>query len=253
MSQPTQNTRLGITSSRFPKTRWTLVASARGAGLDAESAEALEELCRAYWQPVYAYIRRRGNSPSDAEDLTQGFFAVLLRRKSLDGVDADKGRLRTFLLTAVSRHMASEHEKATAAKRGDGAAVLPLDCGLAEEGFVPDPGHNVSPDLEFDRQWAMRVVAQAYAATAEDEVSAGRGDLFEELKGTISACGGTDRFSAIAERLGMSEGAVKVAAHRLRGRYGNHLRELVASTLVDPSDVDEEIRHLLATFGACRA
>jgi len=235
------------TGSFFPKTRWTLVQSFKEPG-NPQSDQALEELCRIYWQPVYGYIRRRGNAPADAEDLTQGFFAELFHRDSLRSVAAEKGKLRTFLLTAVTRHMASVHERDCARKRGGGQKPLPLDCGLAEEGFIPDPGHAVTPDLEFERQWTVRLLDQALGQTRKRETAEGRGALFEELKGMISLDRATDRYAAIAQRLGMSEDAVKVAAHRLRGRFRECLRQCVAETVSSEAEIDEEIRHLMRCF-----
>lgn len=235
------------TGSEFPATRWSLVVSAKETDGTA-GQRALDEFCRLYWRPVYAYIRRRGKSPADSEDLTQSFFAALLGRESLVAVTEEKGKLRSFLLTAVSRHMASEHERATALKRGGGARLLPLDCGLAERGLVPDPGHSITPDLEFERQWALGLLLDALNATREDYQQAGNGELFEALKGQISLDAATDTFAAIGDRLGMSEGAVKVAAHRMRGRFRDHLRKRVAETVGDDSEIDGEIRHLFGVF-----
>ena len=236
----------GTSSARFPVTRWTIVAAARGQGDEAQ--RALNELCGLYWPPVYAFLRRKGKSPADAEDLTQGFFAELLARGSLDSVAEVHGRLRTFLLKAVTRHMSHEHEKANAAKRGGGVPLLRLDFELAEGRFIPEPGHHITPDLEFERQWALSLLDRALAESRANEVLANRGALFEDLKGLISLDAATTSYAEIAARHGMSEGAVKVAAHRLRQRFRNALRAAIAETVATEEEIDDEIRHLFSVF-----
>jgi len=234
------------TSANFPATRWTIVSAAQGQG--ALAHRALNELCGLYWLPVYSFVRRKGNPPADAEDLTQGFFAELLARGSLNTVGEEKGRLRTFLLKAVTRHMSHEYEKSNAAKRGGGAPVLSLDIEMAEGLFVAEPGHHITPDLEFERQWALSLLERALAVARTGAERAGRMDLFEDLKGLISLDATTASYEEIAARHGMSEGAVKVAAHRLRQSFRAALREAIAETVITEADIDDEIRHLFTVF-----
>jgi RNA polymerase sigma-70 factor (ECF subfamily) len=234
------------TDARFPVTRWTIVTAAQGRGVPA--SRALNELCARYWMPVYSFIRRKGNPPADAEDLTQGFFAELLSRGSLDTVGADKGRLRTFLLKAVTRHLSHAYERSRAAKRGGQVPVLSLDFATAEGQFLAEPSHHLTPDLEFERQWALSLLERALAVVRTAAEEAGRLDVYEALKGLISLDTATDAYEDIAARLGMSAGAVKVAAHRLRQSFRAALRELIADTVTTEEEIDDEIRHLFTVF-----
>jgi RNA polymerase sigma-70 factor (ECF subfamily) len=201
-----------------------------------------------YWQPVYAFIRRKGHPPADAEDLTQGFFADLLERRSLATVGEEKGRLRTFLLKAVTRHLGHAREKQSAAKRGGGHTVLSLDFKTAEGQFIPEPGHHITPDLEFQRQWALGLLERTLDLVRTEAVAGGRGALFEDLKGTISLDAGTESYEVIAARHRLSEGAVKSAAHRLRQSFRDALRSLIVETVGGEEEVDDEIRHLFTVF-----
>lgn len=236
------------TSANFPPTRWTIVTAAQGKG--ALAHRALNELCELYWLPVYSFVRRKGRPPADAEDLTQGFFAELLARGSLNTVGEEKGRLRTFLLKAVTRHMSHEYERSSAAKRGGGVPVLSLDFEMAEGLFIAEPGHRITPDLEFERQWALALLDRALAVARSSAEQAGRKDLFEELKGLISLDAATASYDEIAARHGMTEGAVKVAAHRLRQSFRTALRLAIAETVTSEEDIDDEIRHLFTVFQA---
>jgi len=233
-------------ASQFPATRWTVIVAAQGEG--AEAKLALNDLCGLYWQPVYAFVRRKGNSPADAEDLTQGFFAELLSRGSLENVAEEKGRLRTFLLKAVTRHMINEHEKNRAAKRGAGKALLSLDFESAEGSYQIDPGHEITPELEFERQWALQVLDLALAESRSDAESHGKLALFEDLKGLISLSTATAAYDEIAARHGLTEGAVKAAAHRLRQGFRAALRRAIAQTVSSEEEIDGEIQHLFEIF-----
>jgi RNA polymerase sigma-70 factor (ECF subfamily) len=234
--------------SPFPPTRWTVILTAQGKGEEAETA--LNDLCGIYWQPVYGFLRRKGNSPSDAEDLTQGFFEELLSRGSLDGVAEEKGRLRTFLLKAVTRHMIHEHEKASAAKRGGGQTLLSLDFKNAENNYHIEPGHKVTPELEFERQWALQILDIALAQVRNDAETNGRSGLFEDLKGLISLDVTLAPYDEIAARHGLTEGAVKAAAHRLRQGFRAALRRAIAQTVSTEEEIDDEIRHLFEVFNS---
>jgi RNA polymerase sigma factor (sigma-70 family) len=234
-------------ATSFPVTRWTVILAAQGMG--AEAKLALNDLCGLYWQPVYAFVRRKGNSPADAEDLTQGFFAELLSRGSLDGVAEEKGRLRTFLLKAVTRHMINEHEKTRAAKRGGGHALLSLDFESAESNYHIEPGHSITPELEFERQWAHQLLDHALAEARGEAERNGRSALFEDLKGLISLDATMVAYDEIAARHGLTEGAVKAAAHRLRQSFRAALRRAISQTVSTEEEIDDEIRHLFEVFG----
>jgi RNA polymerase sigma-70 factor (ECF subfamily) len=238
--------RCDTAASSFPVTRWTVIVSAQGRGAEAELA--LNDLCGLYWQPVYAFLRRKGNSPADSEDLTQGFFAELLSRGSLETVAAEKGRLRTFLLKAVTRHMVHEYEKSRAAKRGGGQALLSLDFERAEGNYHVEPGHSITPELEFERQWALQLLDHALAEARSEAERNGRGALFEDLKGLISLDATMVAYDEIAKRHGLSEGAVKAAAHRLRQSFRAALRNAIAQTVATEAEIDDEIRHLFEVF-----
>ncbi|HEX5790976.1 MAG TPA: sigma factor [Luteolibacter sp.] len=225
-----------------------MILEARGEGQVAQAA--LNNLCSLYWQPVYAFLRRKGNSPADAEDLTQGFFKELLSRGSLDDVAQEKGRLRTFLLKAVTRHMINAHEKLSAAKRGGGQALLSLDFESAEGQYQIEPGHAVTPELEFERQWALRLLDNAFAEVRGEAETNGRSGLFEDLKGVISLDAAVVAYDEIASRHQLTEGAVKAAAHRLRQGFRNALRRAIAQTVASQDEVDEEIQHLFQVFQA---
>lgn len=235
-------------NSAFPPTRWTVIVAAQGRGDEARTA--LNDLCGLYWQPVYAFLRRKGNSPTDAEDLTQGFFAELLSRGSLETVAEEKGRLRTFLLKAVTRHMINEHDKSSAAKRGGGQALLSLDFENAENNYHIEPGHSITPELEFERQWALQMLDIALAEARSDAEGNGRSALFEDLKGLISLDSAMAAYDEIATRHGLTEGAVKAAAHRLRQGFRAALRNAIAQTVSSEDEIDDEIRHLFEVFGS---
>ena len=233
-------------ASSFPVTRWTVIIAAQGRG--AEAKLALNDLCGLYWQPVYAFLRRKGNSPADSEDLTQGFFAELLSRGSLETVAEEKGRLRTFVLKAVTRHMVHEYEKTSAAKRGGGQALLSLDFEHAECNYHVEPGHTVTPELEFERQWALQLLDHALAEARSEAERNGRSALFEDLKGLISLDAPMAAYDEIAKRHGLTEGAVKAAAHRLRQTFRAALRNAIAQTVTTEEEIEDEIRHLFEVF-----
>lgn len=236
----------GTTAANFPATCWSRVSAAQGEGEPAKIA--LNELCQLYWPPVYAFIRRKGNSPADAEDITQAFFASLFARGSFNFVAEEKGRLRTFLLKAVTRHMINEQDREHAAKRGGGLHPLSLDFALAEQGYIAEPGHTVTPELEFERKWALDLLARALCAAREDAKQHHREELFEDLKGLISLDSATASYEEIAARHCITEGAVKAAAHRLRQTFREALRSAIAETVSCSEEIDDEIRALFAVF-----
>jgi RNA polymerase sigma-70 factor (ECF subfamily) len=228
-------------SPRFATTRWSIVVAA-GAGEDTAGRAALESLCTAYWYPLYAFERRGGTPAADAQDLVQGFFAELLEKDYLRQADRERGRFRTFLLAAF-RHFASKaREKARALKRGGGRKALPLDFEDGENRYLHEPADERTPE----RIWALTLLDETLDRLRTEHDVAGRADLFEALRGTLGSAGAAaEPYAALGARLAMSEGAVKVAVHRLRKRYREVLRALIAETVAEPADVDDEIRHLL--------
>jgi RNA polymerase sigma-70 factor (ECF subfamily) len=231
----------------FATTHWSLVLAA-GSG-DAErtgTREALEALCRAYWYPLYAFVRFRGHSADDARDLTQAFFARTLETDGLSGADPDRGRFRSYLLGAMKHFLANEWHRARAEKRGGGATVIELDGLSAGVRHALEPACEDDPDVAFDREWALETTSRALAKLREEAEARGKREQFEALRGSL--VGDEPPRAETAERLGLTEGAVKVAVHRLRKRYREILRAIVAETVADPSDVDDEMRHLVAAL-----
>ena len=233
----------------FPQTRWTLIA--RSSDLDGQTrTKALTELCELYWPPVYAFIRSRGHSPHDAEDLVQGFFARLLERSDFACVDESRGRLRTFLLSAVTNYMNSEWTKENRQKRGGGRVILSLDDTTAESRVhLLEPSDDLTPDRVFERQWAMTLLDQVFTQLRQRYEETGKLTLFSALQGTLTPAGLDRPMADIAAELNLTLSNLKVASHRLRQRYAALLRETLADTLVEGEDPDEELAHLISNFG----
>ena len=223
----------------FPVTRWSVVVSA-AAGAD----RSLGTLCGQYWHPVYAVARHAGHDVEQAKDLTQGFFAKLLEKGWLASADREKGRFRTFLVTALKRYMINEWHREHAAKRGGFVQILPLDTKLAERIEAREGGSTLSPEALFDRRWALALLDHAMRRLAQ-EWAAGH---FEELKPCLTAGRGEIDYPELAQRLGGSEGAARVAVHRLRKRYRLIIREEVAQTVADEADVEYELRELMGAL-----
>lgn len=236
-------------AARFRTTRWSLVVRATDA-TDASSHQALERLCQAYWPAVHAFVTRRGHSPEDAKDLTQGFFARLLEKEWLRAADAAKGRFRTFLLTAVTRFLANERERADALKRGGGQVLLSLNVPEAEPGGVPEPADGATPEAVFERRWAETLLNRVLERLQDEFDGGGRAGRFEELKGFLTEDRGETSYADVAARLGISTSAVKSGIHRLRQRYGELVREEIAETVDSPDEVEAEIRHLVNVLGS---
>jgi RNA polymerase sigma-70 factor (ECF subfamily) len=232
-------------SKSFPTTLWTIVLH---AALDehTEARAALTQLCQAYWYPLYSFVRRRGYSPHDAEDVTQEFFARVLEKRVLARVDPALGRFRTFLLASLKNFLANDWDKAQARKRGGGQTIVSLDRENAESRYQREPAHDMTPERHFERQWALTVLDQVLDDLRDKYRSEGKGDLFEELKAVI--IGQPMTYVDLAARLRRSEGAIKVAAHRLRHRYRELIRARVAAT-VGEEDVEDELRQMLAALG----
>jgi len=231
----------------FTTTHWSVVLAARDPRSPA-SAQALETLCRTYWFPLYAYVRRRGYSPEDGQDLTQEFFARLLSTLALGSVHPVKGRFRSFLLASLNHFLANEWDKARALKRGGGQPLISLDA--AETRYRAEPGESMSADRIFERQWALALLAQVAARLREDYHTAGKGPLFDALQIYLSGDKGLPPYRETADKLSLSLEALKKAVERLRRRYGELLREEIAHTVSDPGEVDEEIRYLRTVLGA---
>lgn len=230
----------------FAPTRWSVVLAAGRNTLHA--APALEQLCRSYWRPLYAFARRRGLTPHDAEDAVQAFFARILERGVIGQADPERGRFRTFLLTALRNFMENERERAGAAKRGGGAAVVELDAQDAETRYRLEPMDARSPEAVFERQWAVTLLEQVLARLEAEYAGRGQGVLFQALKTRLAEGRDAGGFAEIARNLGLSEEAARMAAHRLRQRYRAVLREEIIQTVGDPADVDAELRHLLCVL-----
>jgi RNA polymerase sigma-70 factor (ECF subfamily) len=229
----------------FAATRWTLVLTAARGNASAVATDALAELCRVYWYPLYAYLRRRGHDPHDAEDLTQGFFAHLLARQFLAEVDREKGKFRSFLLVSLKNFLADERDRAQAQKRGGGRSTIPLDGLAAESRYCLEPAHDLTPEKMFEKQWALSLLEQVLSRLHDEMTADGKAALFDALQSVLTG-GKASTYAIIAEKLKMTEGAVKTAAHRLRRRYRELLREEIAQTVAGPEEIEEEIRYLLS-------
>ena len=229
----------------FPNTRWSAVLAARlGA---PESVPALEALCQAYWYPLYAYARRCCHSPHDAEDLTQEFFRQLLEKRWLDAADRDKGKLRTFLIVALKNFMSKEWRRASALKRGGGRTFASFDTVFAESRFSADTAA-LAPEETFDRQWALTLLDRTINRLRAELTAAGTSQNFDALKGCLLATRGAIDYAALAQQLDLSEGAARVAVHRVRKRFREIYRQEISQTLADGEDVDAELRQLAAAL-----
>jgi len=227
----------------FAPTRWTLVAAA-GRRSSPGSQQALATLCETYWYPLYAYVRRRGHSPEDAQDLTQEFFARLLEKNSLRAADRDRGKFRSFLLAALNHFLAKEWRRAHAQKRGGGQLPIALDFDSGEIRYQCEPAHNLTPEKIYERRWAMTVLDRAIARLRAEYAKSGKSAQFERLKDFLSGGSDTAPYASLAAALGLTEGAVKVAVHRLRRRCRELVRAEIAETVASPGAVEEELRHL---------
>ena len=233
--------------AEFTATRWSLVLSAR-ANDSPQSDDALETLCRNYWRPLYAYVRRRGHMKEDAEDLTQAFFARFLGKNYLAGLNAERGRFRGFLLASLKHFLANEWDKSQRQKRGGGLTPLSLDWQTADTQFQITATAEPSPDKAFDREWAVTLLAKVIERLQAECEAEGNARQFAELKIFLTAGKGELSHADAAKTLEMDEGAVRVAVHRLRKRYRQLLRDEIAQTLANAADVDEEMRALFGAF-----
>ena len=243
MNNHTMHTLAG--PSQFPTTRWTLVIAAADPQRK-EARSALVSLCEGYWYPLYAYIRRRGYPADQAQDLTQEFFIRVLEGRYLDRADPEKGRFRAFILTSLKFFLADEADRGRAQKRG-GGTVLPLEISSGEERYEREPAHDETPERIFERRWALSVLDRVVEKLRNEFVHHGRTEHFERLK--VFLLGQSDApYAALAREMNTSEGALKVAIHRLRKRYRELFRQEIADTVADPAEVESELRFLAAVL-----
>ena len=228
---------------RFETTQWSLVLAAGGE--DSHARDALATLCEAYWYPLYAYIRRHGASPDNAADLTQEFLASLLERKDLKTVRQERGRFRSFLLAALKHFIANDAARRRTQKRGGLITLVPLVADEAEARYRTEPAERTTPETLYERRWALTVIDRVLGSLQQEWIDGGHAAEFDELKESLLGQAPPGGYAAAAERLGTTEGAVKVAVHRLRRAFQSRLRRDIAQTVSDPADVDDEIRYLV--------
>jgi RNA polymerase sigma factor (sigma-70 family) len=232
----------------FTTTHWSVVLTAQGRSPAAD--EALEKLCRTYWWPLYGFVRRSGYKPEEAQDLTQGFFALLLERRDLDVVRREKGRLRSYLLVSLKNFLAKARRRESTVKRGEGRALVPLDELLAREHADLESADSLTPDRIYERRWALTLLEQVLTRLESEYKSADNAKLFDCLKEFLSDEPGRPSQAEVAAELGMTENAVKQAFHRLRQRYRQLLRDEIAQTVAVPGDVEDELRHFISVLQA---
>jgi RNA polymerase sigma-70 factor (ECF subfamily) len=234
-------------ADRFPTTHWSRVLQA-GDPAAPEARAALAELCEAYWYPLYAFARRKGHGPDEAADLVQGTFAALLARDGLAGLAPERGRFRSYLMAACAHHIADRRDRDRADRRGGGRPPVSIDRPEAEGRYGAEPAHELTPERLFDRRWALGLLERAVGRLEAETAAAGKAALCARLLPALTGGRGELPYAAVAAELGMTEGAVKTAASRLRRRYGALLREEVARTVADPADVEDEVRALFAAL-----
>lgn len=230
--------------SPFVTTHWSVVLAA-GQTDTPRARRSLEQLCQAYWYPLYVYVRRRGYRPEDAEDLTQEFFARLLRSHFLNLADPERGRFRSFLLTALKHFLADEWARVRAQKRGGARSLLPLDVESAEMRYHLEPADDLTPEKVYEQRWARTLLANVIEQLRGEYEAQGKGALFDELKNCLTKARAAVAYAELAARLKVQEGALRVAVHRLRQRYRDLLRAEIAHTVSEPEEVEEELRYLL--------
>lgn len=231
----------------FETTPWSLVLAA-GARATPEAAEALAALCAAYWYPLYAFVRRRGHDPECAADLTQEFFTRLLERNDFRALDPARGRFRAFLLASCKNFLANEYDRARAQKRGGGRVLVPIDARDAEGRYLDEPGHELTAERLFERRWALLILDESLAQLGCEYEQAGQAERFGRLKCILTVDEPSLNYAVLGEALGMTGGAVKKAAQRLRDRYRAIVRQRIAETVDDPGQIDDEIRTLFAVL-----
>jgi RNA polymerase sigma-70 factor (ECF subfamily) len=232
----------------FTTTHWSVVLEAQGESPAAQ--EALEKLCRIYWRPIFAFLRRQGLPPEEAEDITQGFFAQLLERRKFSALRKEKGRLRSFLLGALKYFVTDEQRRAMAIKRGKGQRPIPLEELRAGERIDMEPSDPMTAEMIYERRWALTVLERVLSRLKDEYLAADNAALFDALKGLLPDEPGSPSQAEIAARLGMTENAIRQAFYRFRQRYQSILREEIAHTVATPADIEDELRHLIAVLEA---
>ncbi len=232
----------------FPSTHWSVVLAAQ-ADNPARARDALEKLCTVYWYPLYAFLRRRGQQPADAEDLVQGFIAHLLERQFFQAADPDKGRFRAYLLISLNHFLADAADWAGRLKRGNGRPLLSLDAGVAERRYAREPAGDANPEQLFERRWALTLLDTVLQRLETEAAESGRTDLFRQIKGVLLGDRGRVTYAELAPQLGMSEAALTMTVHRLRRRYRELVREAIAHTVSRPVEIEEEMQHLFRVLG----
>jgi RNA polymerase sigma factor (sigma-70 family) len=235
------------TAAWFKTTHWTVVLDARNREFPL-AQDALAHLCRIYWRPIYSYLRRVGHSPEDAQDLTQEFFARFLQKDYLKAMQPEKGKFRGFLLMALNRFRANEWDRANRLKRGGGRQFISIDAPDTENRYRAEPVDNVSPEKAFEHSWAIALLEQVHSNLEAEFSAPDKAKLFQELKIFVSGEQEQTSYGQIAQKLNMTEGALRVAVHRLRQRYRELLRHEIANTVTSIEEIDDEIRHLFATL-----
>jgi RNA polymerase sigma-70 factor (ECF subfamily) len=235
-------------AAAFVTTQWSVVLTAQGRSPAAD--QALEKLCRTYWWPLYGFVRRNGFGPEEAQDLTQGFFALLLERRDLDVVRREKGRLRSYLLVSLKNFVAKARRRELTIKRGEGHALVPLEELVAREHADAEPAHHLTADKIYERRWALTLLDQVLARLENEYSAAGNAKLFDCLKQFLSDEPDRRSQAEVATDLGMTENAVKQAFHRLRLRYRQLLHDEIAQTVALPGDVEDELRHFISVLQA---
>ena len=232
----------------FPSTHWSVVLAAH-ADNPARARDALEKLCTVYWYPLYAFLRRRGHQPADAEDLVQGFIAHLLDRQFFQVADPDKGRFRSYLLASLNHFVADAADRAGRLKRGNGQPLLSLDAGVAERRYAREPAGDGNPEQLFERRWALTLLDTVLQRLETEAAESGRTNLFRQIKGVLLGDRSGVTYAELAPQLGMSEAALTMTVHRLRRRYRELVREEIAHTVSRPVEIEEEMRHLFRVLG----
>lgn len=239
------NAIMSNSAAHFATTRWSLVLAAGKKALP-DSEKALATLCQTYWYPLYAFVRRLGHQPDDAQDLTQGFFARLLEKDYLCDADRERGKFRSFLLSSFKHFLSKERERAMAKKRGGGRKLLSFDFEAGEKRYNLEPAHGLTAEKIYERRWALTLLDQVLTRLRKEYVQKSKGRIFNGLKGVLT--GEDVAYRQVAAQFDMTEGAVKVAVHRLRRRFREMVLAEITQTVAQPEDVDEELRHLFAAI-----
>ncbi len=247
MSAPLSNSNQIKADAVFVTTRWSMVLAA-GLSSSAESERALAQLCRAYWYPLYAFVRRQGHSAHDSEDLTQGFFAHLLEKKALGGVEREKGKFRSFLLASLKNFLANDWDRKHAAKRGGKHSIVSWDDESPEARYLREPSHEATPEKLFVQNWALTVIDTVSQQLCDEYAASGKAELFAALQDQLIGAEDANSYAQLALQLGMKEGTVRMAVLRMRRHFKSLLRAEIAQTVADPADLEGELRHLVAAL-----